>query len=123
MTTSTISPADPSGQADHRLEWQPPERPEWVRRINEEGYCMDIEGVVPLDEDSLLNSAIQATGLSDFGADDWREPFGVFVKALNEEAQLNLMGRIWTRSEVLQLLKARLQIEDTYKRHPEIAEQ
>jgi Sulfotransferase family len=123
MTAGTINPTDPPAQADHRLEWQPPERPEWVRRINEEGYCMDIEQVVPLDEASLLNSAMEATGLSDFGADDWREPFRVFVKALNEEAQLNLMGRIWTRSEVLQLLEARLQIEDTYKRHPEIADE
>ena len=64
-----------------------------------------------------------STGLSDFGADDWREPFRVFLKALEEEAQLNLMGRIRTRSEILQLLEARLQVEDTYKRHPEIADE
>ena len=84
---------------------------------------MEIEQVVPLDEDSLLNSAMASTGLSDFGADDWREPFRVFLKALAEEAQLNLMGRIRTRSEILQLLEARLQVEDTYKRHPEIADE
>jgi hypothetical protein len=108
---------------DHRLQWRPPERPEWVLRINEEGSCMDIGGVVPLDEDSLLKSATQATGLSDFGADDWREPFRVFLKALDEEANLNLLGRIRTRSEILQLLEARLQVEDTYKRHPEIADE
>ena len=108
---------------DHRLQWEPPPRPEWVRRINEEGACMDIRGVVPLDEDSLLRSATQATGLSDFGPDDWREPFQVFVRALDEEADLNLMGRLRTRSDVLILLEARLQIEDWYKRHPEIAEE
>jgi len=110
-------------QADHRTEWRPAPRPEWVRKVNEEGYCMDIDHVVPLDERSLLDSAIDATGLDDFGDDDWREPLGVFVKALNEEARLNLMGRIRTRSEILQLLCARLRVEDTYKLHPEIAEE
>jgi len=122
MSLPTVNPEQPV-QADHRLEWQPPTRPEWVQRVNEEGYCMDIEGVVPLDEASLLTSAMESTGLSDFGADDWREPFQVFLKSLREEAQLNLMGRIRTRSEILQLLQARLQIEDTYKRHPEIADE
>jgi Sulfotransferase family len=106
--------------ADHRQQWQPPPRPEWVQRINEEGYCMDVSGVVPLDADSLLNSAMRSTGLSNFGADDWREPFQVLVKSMEQDAALNLMGRIRTRSELLQLLEARLQIEDTYKRHPEI---
>jgi hypothetical protein len=124
MSQDAVTEAtEPEAQADHRLEWEPPERPEWVQRINEEGAVMDIEQVVPLDEDSLLNSAMASTGLSDFGADDWREPFRVFLKALAEEAQLNLMGRIRTRSEILQLLEARLQVEDTYKRHPEIADE
>src|SRR5271169_4110496 len=101
---------------DHSQEWQPPPRPEWVQRINEEGYCMNISGVVPLDEKSLLESAMRSTGLSDFGADDWREPFQVLIKSLDEEADLNLMGRLWTRLDLLILLEARLQIEDTYKR-------
>ncbi len=123
MTDHNVIQERPSEQADHRLEWQPPQRPEWVQRINEEGCCMEAEQVVPLDEASLLNSAMESTGLSDFGADDWREPFRVFLKSLNEEAQLNLMGRIRTRSEILQLLEARLQIEETYTRHPEIADE
>ncbi|HKT74091.1 MAG TPA: sulfotransferase [Steroidobacteraceae bacterium] len=81
---------------------------------------MNIRGVVPLDEDSLLREAMRATGLSDFGEDDWREPFQVYVRALDAEADLNLMGRIRTRSEILYLLEARLRIAETYKRHPEI---
>ena len=103
-----------------KLNWQPPPRPEWVQRLNEEGYCMNISGVVPLDENSLLESAMRATELSDFGADDWREPFRIYINALEDEARLNLTGRIRMRTELLQMLEARLQIEDTYKRHPEI---
>jgi hypothetical protein len=105
---------------DHRKHWQPPPRPEWVQRLNEEGDCMDISGVVPLDERSLLDSAMRNTGLSDFGNEEWREPFRVLIKALEAEAELNLMGRLWARSAILILLESRLQIEETYKRHPEI---
>lgn len=109
--------------ADRRAGFTPPPRPDWVQRINDEGACMNIRGVVPMDEESLIAAACQATGLSDFGADDWREPFGVLVRAMDIEADLNLMGRLRTRSEILQLLEARLQIEDTYKRHPEIGDE
>jgi hypothetical protein len=109
--------------SDRRAKWTPTPRPEWVRRINEEGRCMNIGGVVPLDEDSLLSAARRATGLSDFGGDDWREPFRVLIRSLEDESELNLMGRIRTRSELLQLLEARLRIEDVYTRHPEIADE
>jgi Sulfotransferase family len=103
--------------------WTPPPRPDWVQRINEEGYCMNIRGVVPLDADSMIRSAIQSTDLSDFGSDEWREPFDVLVRSMDEDAALNLLGRIRTRSEILQLLCARLQVEDTLKRHPEILDE
>ena len=100
--------------------WQPPPRPGWVERINAEGRGMDIKSVVPLDENSLLEHAKVNTGLSDFGDDNWHEPFQVLVKSLDEEADLHLMGRLMARSELLVLLEQRLKIEDTYKRNPEI---
>ena len=84
---------------------------------------MDIDSVVPLDEQSLLDAARRSTGLEDFGDDDWIEPFHVLVESLDNEAELNLIGRLRTRSELLQLLQARLEIEETYKRHPEIEEE
>lgn len=106
--------------SQRRENWRPAPRPDWVEKINEEGRCMDIAGIVPLDEQSLLGAAVKSTGLNDFGANDWREPFRVYIKALEEEADLNLLGRIRTRNEILQFLCARLRIEDEYKRHPEI---
>jgi Sulfotransferase family len=104
----------------HLPAWTPPERPEWVARLNEEGRGMDAAGVVPLDENSLIRFATENTGLTDFGANDWREPFEVLLNSLENEAALNLMGRMRIRQEIIQLLEARLQIEDWYKRHPEI---
>jgi len=62
-------------------QWTPPARPDWVRRINEEGRCMDIRSVVPLDENSLLRAAKANTGFSDFGADDWHEPLLVLIRS------------------------------------------
>lgn len=104
-----------------RKHWTPPTRPEWVRRINEEGECMDLDSVVPLDEESLMNAARERTGLNDFGnQSEWFESFQVFVEGLRKEANLNLMGRLMTRSDLVNILAGRLEIEETYKRHPEI---
>ena len=100
--------------------WTPPPRPEWVERVNAEGRYMDIESLVPLDPQELLDTARRNTGFDDFGDDRWREGFEVFVKAVNEEAQLHLVGRLMTRSDILRWLEARLGIEAAYKAHPEI---
>ncbi len=108
---------------DRRGRWRPRSRPEWVRRINEEGLVVDAEAVVPLDEDSLLSHAIRNTGLDDFGDDHWREPFRILLRSLAEEADLNLMGRLYTRSDLLIHLEGRLRITDWYKRHPEVEDE
>jgi Sulfotransferase family len=113
----------PSRTESRTQHWTPPTRPDWVQRINEEGSFMDIQGIVPLDERSLIDQATASTGLQDFGDDNWREPFQVLVKALNDEAQLNLMGRLMTRSDLLLYLQARLRIEQAYNTHPEIEDQ
>jgi len=81
---------------------------------------MDIRAVVPLEPDSLIDSAIRHTGCSDLGVDDWREPFEVLCRSFDEDADLNLMGRIRVRHELLVLLQNRLQVEAAYKQHPDI---
>lgn len=101
-------------------EWTPPKRPEWVSRLNAEAGCMDIRDVVPLDEESLLASAERKTGLSDFGAEAWLPHFRFIIARLDDEADLNLMGRIHARAHLLNILEGRLQIEDAYRQHPEI---
>jgi hypothetical protein len=109
--------------SSRRALWTPPARPEWVARINAEGAHLDIKSIVPLDSASLLTAAMANTGLSDFGSDDWREPFEIICKGLDTEAGLNLMGRILTRTDMLMLLEGRLRVEDAYKRHPEIEDE
>lgn len=120
----------PSGEAvtSHLIDPSAPlERPEWVRRVNEEGELWRDAGMlgemVAVDGASLLEAARRMTGLDDFGDEDWREPYSVLTRALNEEAELNLVGRLLARSEILCWLKNRLKITDLVKRHPEILDE
>ncbi len=84
---------------------------------------MDIKAIVPLDENSLLGWARANSGLDDFGDEAWHEPFQVLIKALDDESELNLLGRIMTRADLLMFLEGRLRIEDAYRRNPEIDEE
>ena len=69
---------------------------------------------------ALLDMAKAETGLNDFGNDSFLEGLERLVNALNNEAKLNAFGEKFIRERVLNHLKQRLQIEDWYRRHPEI---
>lgn len=100
--------------------WTPPPRPEWLQAMIDETQYMDIRDIVPLDPENLIATAVARTGLSDFGPDDWREGFEVMTRSLEEESDLHIFGRIMTRNELLNQLTARLEIEETYRRNPQI---
>ncbi|MDQ1459377.1 MAG: hypothetical protein QOI08_861 [Actinomycetota bacterium] len=116
------------------MAWSPPPRPQWVAELNAFGsHLGSPAAIVPLDEASLLDAARAATGLDDFGDRDfgdadgdssaWREPFGIFVRALDEEADLHLLGRIMVRNEIVRALVNRLEVRATLDRHPEILDE
>ena len=100
--------------------WTPPPRPAWVQQVIDEGRHMDIRSLVPLQAGELMATARRNTGFDDFGSDEWLEGFHIFLKALDEEADLHLLGRLMTRSDILRWLEARLGIEAAYAEHPEI---
>jgi Sulfotransferase family len=70
--------------------------------------------------DDLLATAEQRTGLDDFGDDSFREGLEVLVHSVDTEATLNPVGEIVLPELILKHLSQRLQIEDWYRRHPEI---
>jgi hypothetical protein len=107
------------------MAWHPPARSDWVAHFNALGANLADGGrtLVPLDPDRMLADARQATGLDDFGDDWFQEPYRAFVKALEEEARLTLLGRVLARSEIARCLEGRLRIEDLLARHPEIEAQ
>ncbi|MCW5869805.1 MAG: sulfotransferase [Candidatus Eremiobacteraeota bacterium] len=92
--------------------------PWWARFLNELGRR---SGYVPvLDEEEMLATARRRTGLRDFGADTFREPLRVLLRAWKEEAGLSPLGRWLVRQEGLLRLCNRLRIQDTLQRYPQI---
>jgi hypothetical protein len=103
------------------MAWQPPHRPRWVERLNAHGAAVGgARALVSLDPDELLATARASTGFDDFGGDDWRAHFELFVEALERESRLHLAGRLVTRAEILRTLRNRLQLADLWRHRPEI---
>jgi len=69
---------------------------------------------------SLIEAAQRQTGLEDFGGDTFREGLEILVQSLNAEARLNAAGEAALRERILLHLTQRLQVEEWYRRHPEI---
>ena len=74
----------------------------------------------PLDGEALHAKATAETGLADFGPDDYRERFDVYLAALREIDGLHGPGIVNFHAQLLQLLKNRLLLNDLLVRHPEI---
>ncbi len=77
---------------------------------------------VAFTEAAVLDAARARTGLDDFGADDFRERLGVWLRALDEDAGLHAVGRIGAFRDCVRYASNRLRLEDLLRRHPEIAE-
>ena len=72
--------------------------------------------------DDLMAAAISETGLDDLGDDSFREGLEILVRALADEADLNAVGEAVIYPRLQGHLAQRLQVEDWYRRHPEIDE-
>src|SRR5262249_35602723 len=70
--------------------------------------------------DDLMADAVAETGLDDFGDDSFREGLEILVRALGHEARLNAAGEAFLYPRIVGHLAQRLQVEDWYRRHPEI---
>lgn len=104
--------------------WTPDPAPRWVRRLDAHGAAVGgAEHLVSLGRDELLEEAMAATGLDDFGPDTWRPHFDVLVEALLTEAHLTLTGRVMARTELLRALRQRLLLADAWKADPTILDE
>jgi hypothetical protein len=75
---------------------------------------------VSLTEDAVLVAARRQTGLSDFGADDFRARLRVWLRAVDEDVGLGPLGRLGLFAQCVRLLANRLRLEDLLRRHPDI---
>ena len=77
---------------------------------------------VCFDEEAMLEAARRQTGLSDFGAPDFRERLRVQLRSIEEDRELNALGRLGVHANLMRYLANRLRFEDLLRRHPEILE-
>jgi hypothetical protein len=75
---------------------------------------------ISLQQDEMIAAARKATGLSDFGDESFLDPMQRLIHSLEQEADLNPIGRYMNRTNILRLLKHRLYVQDLLTRHPEI---
>lgn len=68
----------------------------------------------------LIERARASTALDDFGEDSFREGLERLVASQESEARLNEAGRAAQDAQIVHFLAQRLQVEDWYRRHPEI---
>lgn len=74
-----------------------------------------------LDAEQLHEMASGQTGLTDFGSRDYEHRLAVLLEAMNQ-IDLTPAGVLNMHTQLLQLLKNRLQLVDLLRRHPEIPE-
>ena len=67
-----------------------------------------------------MDEASAQTGLTDFGDDSFREGLEILLSSLRDEARLNDRGEAFMHQRIVGHLSQRLQVEDWYRRHPEI---
>ena len=70
----------------------------------------------------LLDRARAETALDDFGDDSFREGLEILTRSLRGEARLNARGEAYIYPRIIGHLSQRLQVQDWYTRHPEIAD-
>jgi hypothetical protein len=75
---------------------------------------------VTLSVDAVLAAARAQTGLSDFGAEDFRPRLAMWMQAANNDRTLSSAGRARVFAEAQRYAVTRLYVEDALRRHPEI---
>jgi Sulfotransferase family len=69
-------------------------------------------------EDELHSAAVQATGLRDFGSEDYKEGLRVLLEAYDTDPQLTQLGWQFAYGSVLGTLIARLHTQSGWAKHP-----
>lgn len=102
---------------------QPPRRTPFISVLNTAvaaGRAVGLIGPPRLEQDFLLDQAMQSTGLDDFG-DRWFEgPLDVLLDSVRREARLNAAGEVSAMAQFHHVLRDRLLAQMWFDRHPEI---
>lgn len=88
---------------------------------SETSKAVKAASVLPIDV--FLSNAKSATGLHDFGSNDFVEALERLIDALNSEAQLSEIGKFQVEMSVARGLENRLQIENYIAENPDVLDQ
>ena len=93
------------------------------RLVHNVGRRLESMGVIrlPLEPREIMEEAKRRTGLTDFGGMEFLEPLNRLVTSCRDEANLNVLGRMAARREMIQLLENRLLITEERRINPAIA--
>jgi Sulfotransferase family len=103
--------------------WEQTRAPLPVRLVNRVAAGLSQLGIRRSDVTAadLIDRARRGTGLDDFGPGDFFEPLSRLLESCQREAQLNFVGRIALRSDLVRTLSNRLLMERDRHLFPEIA--
>lgn len=76
-----------------------------------------------LSADEVMAHAAAATGLDDFGPNDFRDGLDRYCASVNESADLSDVGRMAIPGTVTAALVNRLEVVDYRKHHPDVADE
>lgn len=97
-----------------------------LRALNQlgEGLRRSVGYMGPrFEPDAIESEARKKTGLHDMGPGGYREGLEVLCRALEEEADLNLFGRMALRGMLVDTLANRLRLLGWAKEHPEVRDE
>ena len=96
-----------------------------LRGINTVGRLAldDGRALIPLDRATLLEKCRRMTSLDDFGGSDFLTPLDILLRSFEEDARLNIVGRITVHREMLRLLCNRLRLQRDRQIFPAIAQE
>jgi hypothetical protein len=91
-----------------------------LSEIQQQAIAYSSQHEVSFTEEAILAAARERTGLSDFGAGDFRPRLRAWAEALDGDAGLTKAGRFNLWNEMVRFAATRLQVEDLVCRHPDI---
>src|SRR5215831_7203142 len=96
-----------------------------VRLFNGFGALLKKSRIPPtrLFASDLIESAKRRSSLNDFGAGDFYEALSRLLESCQDEARLNLIGKIALKTDVLETLCVRLQMQRDRQLYPDITRQ
>jgi len=96
-----------------------------IRLLNWFGAALEKIGVRSTSPSAahLIEKAKRRCGLEDFGGEEFVEPLSRLLEACHHEAQLNVIGKMALRSDIVRILCNRLLLARDRKIYPDIAQQ